>query len=156
MSSSLHSTIQLQCVCVCVCVFAERWEVVLDEPLNNLLSALNATVNIFKKALFFLILKVSCQPAKASPLTPSLSLPPSLSLSLPPSQETYSLLQDRIPLGLKSYLHRHDIVFSQAVTVTVTSFVFKLLQSFAISSFLNQLEQVQHWPHPPLWGVVCF
>ena len=57
-------------------------------------------------------------------------------------QETYRLLQERVPLRLKSYLHRHDIVFSQAVTVTVTSFVFRLLQSFAFSSFLAQLQQV--------------
>ena len=57
-------------------------------------------------------------------------------------QESYSLLQERVPLGLRSYLHRHDIVFSQAVTVTVTSFVFRLLQSFAFPSFLNQLQHV--------------
>lgn len=45
-------------------------------------------------------------------------------------------------MGLKSYIHRHDIVFSQAVTVAITSFVFKLLQSFTVPSFLTQLHKV--------------
>lgn len=37
----------------------EHWDRVLEEPLACLLSTLHATVSIFKKALFFLILKVS-------------------------------------------------------------------------------------------------
>lgn len=39
----------------------ENWDV-LDEPLTTLLSTLNTTVSIFKKALFFLILRVSLCP----------------------------------------------------------------------------------------------
>ena len=54
----------------------------------------------------------------------------------------YSLVQDKVVVGLKSYLHRHDIVYSQAITVTVTSFVFRLLQSFVTPSFLTQLQKV--------------
>lgn len=55
---------------------------------------------------------------------------------------------ERVPIGLKSYRHRRDIVFSQAVTVVVTSFVVRLLQSVAVSSFLGQLMKVGflvHW-----------
>ncbi|CAI8032215.1 Type II inositol 3,4-bisphosphate 4-phosphatase [Geodia barretti] len=97
----------------------ERWCELLEKPLVDFLSALTTTTTIFRKAVIFLFLR-----------------------------ESYSLLQERVPLGLKSYLHRHDIVFSQAVTVTITSFVFKLLQSFAVPSFLTQLHKVGfllHW-----------
>ena len=47
-----------------VCVSAEGWDGLLEEPLVNLLSALNATIAIFKKALFFVILRVC--PAQSS------------------------------------------------------------------------------------------
>jgi inositol polyphosphate-4-phosphatase len=105
--------------CDVLCVPAERWCELLEKPLMDFLSALTSTTTIFRKAVIFLFLR-----------------------------ESYSLLQERVPLGLKSYLHRHDIVYSQAVTVTITSFVFKLLQSFAIPSFLTQLHKVGfllHW-----------
>ena len=111
--------------------YAERWFELLGKPLSDFVSALTSTTTIFRKAVIFLFLRVSSPPPLLTP-----SHPP------PIPQESYSLLQERVPLGLKSYLHRHDIVFSQAVTVTITSFVFKLLQSFAIPSFLTQLHKV--------------
>ena len=64
------------------------------------------------------------------------------------TQESHNLYVDKVPIGLKSLKHRHDIVFSQAVTTVATSFVFKLTQSMAVSSFLAQLIEVgylMHW-----------
>lgn len=54
----------------------ENWDV-LDEPLTTLLSTLNSTVSIFKKALYFLILRVSPPPH----ILPLVEVDPSLSLT---------------------------------------------------------------------------
>lgn len=71
---------------------------------------------------------------------------------LPPSppclQESYRLLTEKVPIGMKSYKHRRDIVFSHTVTTVITSFVFKLFQSMANPLFLEQLMEVGflvHW-----------
>ena len=58
-----------------VCVSAEGWDVLLEESLVNLLSALNTTIAIFKRALFFVNLRVC--PAQSSLLPYCSLLPPS-------------------------------------------------------------------------------
>ncbi len=58
------------------------------------------------------------------------------------------MIVEKVPIGIKSYKHRRDIVFSHTVSTIVTSFVFKLLQSMACSLFLEQLLEVGfmvHW-----------
>ncbi len=63
-------------------------------------------------------------------------------------QESYQLISDKVPIGIKSYKHRRDIVFSHTVTTVVTSFFFKLLQSMTTTLFLDQLVEVGflvHW-----------
>jgi len=57
-------------------------------------------------------------------------------------------MMDKFPLGLKSITHRHDVVFAQALSTLITSFIGKLNQNVAISSFLAQLVEVgflMHW-----------
>ncbi len=57
-------------------------------------------------------------------------------------------MMDKCPIGLRGLNNRHDIVFSQAVTSVVTSFLVKLTQCLAIPSFLTQLVNVGflvHW-----------
>jgi len=58
------------------------------------------------------------------------------------TQESHQLLSDKVPIGIKSYKHRRDIVFSHTVTTIVTTFYFKLLQSMTNSMFLDQLMEV--------------
>ena len=88
--------------------------------------------------------------------------------SLPLPQESHRLMADKVPLGLKGYRHRRDIVFSQAVsppphplsltppplsvppqvTTVVTSFMFRLVQSMGVTSFMQQLREpgfLVHW-----------
>ena len=63
-------------------------------------------------------------------------------------QESYRLFLEKIPIGIKSYKHRQDIIFSHTVATIVTSFVFKLLQNMAQPMFLDQLMEVGflvHW-----------
>lgn len=58
------------------------------------------------------------------------------------------MITEKVPIGIKSYKHRRDIVFSHTVTTIVTSFVFKLNQSMATPFFLEQLLEVGflvHW-----------
>lgn len=57
-------------------------------------------------------------------------------------------MTEKVPIGIKSYKHRRDIVFSHTVTTVVTSFMFKLLQSVTNPLFLEQLMEVGflvHW-----------
>ncbi len=65
----------------------------------------------------------------------------------PPPQESYFMM-DKFPIGLRGLINRHDIVFSQALTSVVTSFVVKLTQCLVVPSFLSQLVTVGflvHW-----------
>ena len=57
-------------------------------------------------------------------------------------------MTEKVPIGIKSYKHRRDIVYSHAVTAIVTSLIFKLNQSMTSSPFLDQLMEVGflvHW-----------
>lgn len=57
-------------------------------------------------------------------------------------------MSEKVSIGIKSYKHRRDIVFSHTVCTVVTSFTFKLLQSMASPLFLEQLLKVGflvHW-----------
>ena len=58
------------------------------------------------------------------------------------------MIAEKIPIGEGSYMHRRDIVFSQAVTTLVTCVMFKLLQSLVNKLFVAQLVEVGflcHW-----------
>ncbi len=57
-------------------------------------------------------------------------------------------MMDKCSIGLRGINNRHDIVFSQAVTTIVTSFLVKVTQCVANSLFLAQLVEVGflvHW-----------
>lgn len=57
-------------------------------------------------------------------------------------------MMDKFPIGLRGLNNRHDIVFSQALSTLVTSFVLKLSQCLTQPSFMAQLVDVgflMHW-----------
>ena len=54
--------------------------------MKDMMTSLEEVVSILKRALVFLLIK-----------------------------EDYRLVTEKVSVGLKSYKHRHDIVFSQAV-----------------------------------------
>ena len=63
-------------------------------------------------------------------------------------QESYKLISEKVPIGMKSYKHRRDIVFCHTVATMVTTFIFKLIQSMGNPLFLEQLLEVGflvHW-----------
>lgn len=91
----------------------------INRPISDLLKAMDDSIYIFQSALFFVLLK-----------------------------EHYHLQLHKIPVGMKGYRHRRDIVFTHAVTAAVTCFVMKLLRSISSRHFLNQLLEIGfliHW-----------
>ena len=67
------------CSVLHVCVCADNWFPSLEKPLTDFIACLTCTVSIFKRAIVFLILKVSFY---LSSFPSSISLSLSLSLSL--------------------------------------------------------------------------
>lgn len=97
----------------------QAWAGEISEPVKDLLASLDVVTAILKKGLYFFLLK-----------------------------ESYGLMMEKTPIGMKGYKHRRDIVFSQAVSTAVTSFYLRFLQSVALNSFLSQLIEVGflvHW-----------
>lgn len=91
----------------------------VKDPIFNFLTCLGEVVGSLRRALLFILVK-----------------------------ESYRLVTEKVPIGIKSYKHRRDIVFSHTVTTIVTSFVFKLLQSMGNQTFPEQLLEVGflvHW-----------
>ena len=55
---------------------------------------------------------------------------------------------EKVPIGVKGYRHRHDIVFSQAMATVVTSFILQLQKFILDNAFLIQLQDIgflMHW-----------
>lgn len=97
----------------------EQYRAKVEGPVFDFLTTLEEMVATLRQALLFMLVK-----------------------------ESFRLQTEKVPIGMKSYKHRRDIVFSHTVSTVVTSFVFKLLQSMATPPFLDQLLEVGflvHW-----------
>ncbi|XP_019863241.1 PREDICTED: type I inositol 3,4-bisphosphate 4-phosphatase-like [Amphimedon queenslandica] len=91
----------------------------LEGPVSDLLKAIDQCMEVFQSALFFVLLK-----------------------------EHYALQISKVPIGLKGFRHRRDIVFSHTVTTATTSFVMKVLRSIGSKHFLTQVQEIGfliHW-----------
>jgi inositol polyphosphate-4-phosphatase len=91
----------------------------LNGPISDLLKAIDNTIEIFQMAMFFVLLR-----------------------------EFYSLQLNKIPIGLRGYRHRRDIVFCHVVTSAVTCFVMKMVHLIGSKQFLTQLQELGfliHW-----------
>lgn len=125
-------------------VILDNWHSVLSDPIKGALNTLENIIGKLQKSIYFLFLQVStcifeiyCQVVEIQLIN-----------FCSHNQETHKLILDKIPIGIKGYRHRHDIVFSQALATVVTSFVFQLQSSILDNAFLIQLQDIGfllHW-----------
>ena len=110
----------------------------LRDPIQDVLKMLGDILNKLQKAIYFLFLQVH----------PCIWHDLILINTCEFLWEEHKLILEKIPIRIKGYCHRHDIVFSQALTTVVASFILQLQSCILDNAFLIQLQDIGfllHW-----------